>query len=417
MRNIAFYLLLLSAIVPIIEVYQKPDKIYQLPFLYGMALIVYILPTLFGVKDSKIILSDSEYIRYTLFSLVCFWAAVLGYKLYNFKKIGDQKKIDSYNEKKMSIVLYLFMTVSFVAVLKAGTYDPQSRNGGSYAIVLYFARLLRPTTIILFILWLLKPSKDKLFFLIISLLCSLKIILIDGRRSEVFSLFITIAFPLFFINNKIAPRIFIIPAIFLSLVIFTFLPAARQYTLKGDFSSVVNISPAELIESQIKAENTNEVVDAAKNMEVAELSSKYNWGSTVYNGFVIQFASATIFGNDFKNSLLLPDRLNLEDLRDRHAKYDGDEYRFYLAPTGFSAVFFEFGYGGIILFFLFGIISKIFYEKAGERNSIFQIIFYCFFATFILFSIYDSILSIPSMIILYLIVFYTSKRFSKISTS
>ncbi len=232
------------------------------------------------------------------------------------------------------------MMVSFAAVFKAGSYDPDSRTGGSYAIILYFARMLRPATIMLFIIWLLKPSKDKLFFLIISLLCSLKIILIDGRRSEVFNLFISIVFPLFFVRNRTAPRALILPAVFISLFVLTFLPAARKYTLKGDFSSVFAISPAELIESEVTAQSTNEVVEAAKNMDVAAISGRYNWGSTVYNEFVVQFASSTIFGEKFKNSLLIPDNLKLDYLRDKYAKTDDDEFRFYLAPTGFSLCFF-----------------------------------------------------------------------------
>ncbi len=86
MRDLDFYLLLLSAIIPIIMAYRNPEEIYQLPFLYGIALLVYILPTLFGVKDNDTILSDLEYTRYTFFSFVCFWAAVLSYKFYPVKK-------------------------------------------------------------------------------------------------------------------------------------------------------------------------------------------------------------------------------------------------------------------------------------------------------------------------------------------
>jgi len=414
MRDLSFYLLFISVILPIIQAYKKPGEIYQLPFLYSMAMMVYILPTLFGVMDNRSILSDSEYTRYVLFSFACFWIAIIGYRLFKINEKSKPPKKYIYNEKKMSIFLYIVMIISFTMIIIMGGFDPDSRNGGIYAVILYPARFLRPATIMLFILYLLKPSKDKLIFLIISFLFSLKIILIDGRRSEVFNLFITIIFPLFFIKNKIIPRILILPAILIGLFIFTFLPAAREYTLKGDFSKVFSLSPKELIVSQINAENTNEVVEAARNMEVTALSGHFNWGVSLYNGLVLQFASSTFFGENFKKSLLLSSNLNLDDLREKHAKTSDDEYRFYLAPTGFSAAFFEFGYGGVLLFLVFGIIAKAVYLRAVERTNISSIMFYCFFATFILFSIYDSLISIPIMLISYLLIFLIAKGYSRI---
>jgi len=417
MREISLLLLILSALIPVILAYQDRDRIYQLPFLYSMAVIVYILPTLMGVIGSPTVINDTDYVRYCLFGTLCFWMAMLGYwTTYNKPRLKP-KPIYKYDIDRWTRFLYFIMIAGFVAVALLGGYDVSERYGGAYAVLLYPARCLRPATIMLLILYLLKPSRDKLWFLIISLLFSLKIIVIDGRRSEVFNLFITIAFPLFFIKGLRAPRSFIAPAIVGAIIVFTFLPAYRNYTLKGDFNSVASLSPTELLASYVAGGSTNEVIEASRNMDAAEISGKYNYGSTAYNVFVYLYASSTFFGKDFKESLLIPANLDLGKLRDKSAKYGGDEYRNYLAPTGFAAVFFEYSYAGCILFFIFGSMTKRYYTNAMLKTDLSSVVFYCFFATFILFSIYDSMLYIPTNIVLYLVVFWGAKRYSRIRSS
>jgi oligosaccharide repeat unit polymerase len=414
MRDFAFYLLLLSIIIPIIQAYRKPAKICELPFLYSIAIMVYILPPLLGVKGNDLILSNSEYIHYTIFTTVCFWSAVLGYNIYNSKN-KNTRNLYLYDEKKFSIALYCFMVMAFVAIIILGNFDINNRIGGAYAVILYPSRALRPATIMLFVLYLVSPSKDKLFFLIVSLLFSLKIIIVDGRRSEVFNLFITIVFPLFFAKGKSVPRYFILPSIIISILVFTLLPVIRQYTLTGNYSKVLTISPAEIIKSQAEGISTNEVVDAAKSMEVVRLGGKYNWGITIYNNFVFQYVSGTFFGEDTKANFSIKPNVEIENLRYKYSRSDTDFFKYYLAPTGVGAAFTEFGYGGCIVFFLFGLMTKRFFENAIRRDNISSLMFYCFFATFILFSVYDSLFSIPTFIILYLFVFYVSKGYAKIA--
>jgi oligosaccharide repeat unit polymerase len=414
MREFSFFILLFSVIIPVVQVYRDGDKLYQLPFLYSIAVMVWILPSLLGVIGNTKLVSDSEYIRYSLFSTLCFWAALLGYRGFGKKNRIKMEAIHAYDPDKMSRFLYVVMIISFGALVVMSGYDADSRNGGTYAVLLFPARCLRPATIMLFVLYLLKPSKDKLLFLIISLLFSLKIIIIDGRRSEVFNLLITIVFPLFFIKNFKAPKAFILPSIFLGVFVITFLPVYRNYTLKGDFNSITDLSPAKVLTSYVAGENRNEVVEATRNVEVASLSGNYNWGITIYNMFVYQYASSNFFGKDFKESLMIPYNLDLVTLRDKHAQYQGDEYRYYLAPTGFAAVFFEFGYLGFLCFFIFAAITKYYYNRAIRKDSVAAVMFYCFFATFILFSVYDSIMFIPTNIIMYLLVYYGARRYSRI---
>lgn len=397
--------------------YRNPQKIYELPFLFSIAMIVFILPTLFAVVGNNI-LTDSEYIHYTLFSLVCFWSGIIGHQIYKPKQNAQVRYRQQFYEKKMSYILYVIMLMSFAAIFYLGGYEVDERFGGLYAVLLYPARSLRPATIMLFTLYLITPSKDKLFFLVLSFLVSLKIIIIDGRRSEVFNMMITIAFPLFFVRKVIIPKVLIIPAILVSIFIFTFLPTIRTYTLKGDFETIFTLSPTQIILASISNEDkTNEVVEAAKNMQVVSVSGDYTWGTSMYNSIINQFASKTLFGEDVKESLTITQDLNLEELRSKDSKTENDYFKFYMTPTGFTSAFYEFGNWGFILFFLFGLLSKKLLLLAADRDKVPPIFIYCFFATFILYSIYDSILAIPTFMILYLVVYFIATKFSKVKSS
>lgn len=416
MRELSFLFLFLTILFPLIGAYRNQEKIYQLPFLYSVAFLIYVMPTLLAIMETKASLDDTSYIRFTLFAAACVWSACLGYYLAGRKQIKPIRRNFQYvyDDDKLCRAIYVFMAISFVLIVILGGFDPESRTGGTYAILLYPARFLRPATIMLLTVYLVKPSRTKLAFLIVSFLLSLKIILIDGRRSEAFNLFITIGFPLFFIKGYKIPRIFVIPGILGSIFIFTFFPVMRQYTMRGNFDKVLTLSPLEAIQNTEEADGRpSEIVDGARNMDVATLSGDYNYGVSAINLFVNQFASSTFFGKDFKESMTIDPELDLSYQRDKYSKSDNDLFRFYLAPTGTAAIYLEFGYFGVIVFFLFGYMTRRFYMRAEARNDIPNIMFYCFFSTFILFSVYDTIMSIPTMISGYLIVFYVSTLYAR----
>ena len=415
MRLFSFIILGITILYPVIRAYRDQEEIYQLPFLFSVAVLVFIFPTLIFTLYNPKAITDAQYIRHNLFSSLCIWSAIIGYSNYKEnKRTFKKKKQFAYNDEKLCFSLYIFMIISFIALLIIRNVDLGSTTTGLYAVLVYPARFLRPATIMLFISYLLKPQPKKMVFLIISLVFSLINIFVFGRRSEAFNLFITIVFPLFFVNNIKARRSFIIPGILVSLSIFVLFPVVRAFTISGDYSKVLTVSPAKAFATYLAAEGTNEVVEAAKNMDVATISGNYNYGISAYNDFVYQFASSTIFGKKLKQSLTVTPPLDLAKVRDKYSKSADDYFRTYLTPTGFAAVYCEFGYFGCLAFLIFGMICKKFYLTAIQRDDLMSIMFYSFFSTFILFAVYDSLMSIPTFIIMYLLVYFTTKIYSRV---
>jgi oligosaccharide repeat unit polymerase len=413
MREFSFYVLMISIVIPIFQAYRNREEIYQLPFLFSIATMIFILPTLLTSMDNYKVMADSEYIRYSLFSTVCFWSAILGYRMKKIRR-PIRQEMEYFDEDKMSKILFFFMCVSFIAFFVIGNVDFGSSQGGWFAILVYPARFLRPATIMLLILYLLKPSKNKLFFLLLSLVSSCITIFVYGRRSEVFTLFITIMFPLFFVKGIKIKQYLIIPGILVSIFVFIVFPIARAYSIKGDYGQISNISLTAVFAEYLDAEKSNEVVEAAKNMEVVARENTYNWGITIYNSIIYQFVSSTIFGQSAKDFLMYDTNVKLITFREKYSLSNNDYFRPWLTPTGYAGVFFEFGYWSVFAFYFFGGLCRKYYEKAYTRKSLSDVMFYCFFATFILFAIYDSMISIPVMIILYLFVFIIAKKYSRI---
>lgn len=416
-RELLFYGFAFSAFIPIYQAYQNPSKLYQLPFLYGVACYVFILPTLFFVKDDAYLLTDSQFNLYLINGIICFWAAIWGYEsLNNNPKNRDNKKEIVYSDNRIFIAILPLIVIGGYASTLIDPSEFGSEQGGVFAIILFCSRLLRPAVVILFTIYLMRPNQKKLILLLLYLFLSLQFIFISGRRGEMFNLVLTIIFPLFLVKNLVIPKQCIIPAIVLVIFVVAVVPVAREFTKIGEYDKLLDLSLTEISTAYLSGERTNEVIEAAINMDVIYKEDDYNYGVSLYNSIVHQYASATIFGRDFKNSLFL-DKVDMGSLRDKYF-WMGDSrgYKGYLSYTGFAAIFYEFGFFGFLVFFLFGRLTKSFWIKATNQKDTFWIIFYSCFATFILYSIYHSIMAILPIFIPILLILIAVMKFAKQKT-
>lgn len=408
MRSVLFYLFVFLLSIPLVNGLKDVRKIYQLPFLYSVFCLVFILPTLFYIKDFPNILSDSEYNRFIFNSILCVLGAILGYYSISEKQFSLNSSIYVYSESRIYIRILPFMLFGLYSAFLIDPTTFGDEVSGSFAIILFFSRLLRPVAIILFCLYLVKPDNKKLFLLLIWLFIVFQFIIISGRRSEVFTLAITIGFPLFFIRNIIVPKWAIMPSLFVALLVVIILPVVRQFTKAGEFEKIQSVDVNSIIGLYLVGENTNEVIEASINMEVTSIENNYGWGISVYNSFVNQYASATIFGKAFKENLYVKSGKNLEELRDAYwTQTSGGDFKPYLTLTGFASTFLEFGYFSCIIYFFFGRLCKRLYLLACKKD-LYYVVLYTVFSLFILMSVYDSLLAIPTTFLPFFLIIYIS---------
>lgn len=402
-------ILLLIIAYPFLRVRGDKTRFYQLPVIFSITTCALIIPSLFGQIFSNEILSDNEYNYYTLNVILCLLASYIGYG-YRLKARIINNKYDT--TKILFGVLPFFLIGFFISFFLISAEEFGGVFGGMFAVLLFFARMIRPAAIVLLFVHLIKPRLLTWFLLLLWLVVPLRFIIISGRRSEFFMLIITILMPLFFVKNFVPSKKYMIIGSVICFAAFFVLPMARVYTRKGDFNEVKNIDFIEGIVAYNEGEKTNEVFEAAINMNIVFEKGGYSYGGLYINKFVNQFASTTFFGGDLKESLQMY-QFDIESSRNNLVDYKGS-YKNYLAPSGFVDSFYDFGFLAFIPFLLFARVSKIIWVQAYYSKNLYSKIFYSYFVVLMFMSIYDSLSFLPVLLVQVYIVFFPINNYSRV---
>ncbi|MBB3700960.1 hypothetical protein KMW28_13755 [Flammeovirga yaeyamensis] len=408
MKYILIVIIFILILIPIIKVKNDKSKLYQLPFLYSITILGFIFPSL--VSNFKLnYISDQEFNLFSINLILCFSAALIGYRIYSKKyipKFFNKYKDDTYT----SIVISIFFFIGFSISITIDPYEYGNEQGGFFAIKQLFARFLRPTALIIFCFYLVKKTNYRLVLLMLWLFLTSRFIIISGRRSELFTFFITIGFPLFFIKNYIPTKGIIALLITISGFAFIIMPVARNFTKKGDFGKLLELDFSEISGNYIQGKKTNEIFESAVDLNSVYQNNAYSYGAIAINKFTHQYVSSTIFGKEFKekSKITTADFEKLRKYNYKHGNFKG-----YLARTGFVDTFFDFGFFSFIFYFIFGMISKHYFIIAYKSNDIFSKIFYSQFSIYIFLSVYDSLFRILVLIIPFLLIFHSIKNTSK----
>jgi hypothetical protein len=398
-----------SNLVPIRGVLKDPKKMYELPFIFSMVGLVFIIPIAFAVLDEPQIAPDLGYNIFMINASMCFWAAIIGYNKFR-PRINIYKSVN-YDHKKMLYGLIPLFIISQAASWYLSTIEVEGLWSGLPVYVLFFARFYRPAAIVLMINYLLRPTKLGLILLVIWLIGPLNLIFIAGRRSEVAILALTILVPLFFIKKWTPPKAAIFPAIFVAFFVVTMFPIIRQYTLQGNFDQVSKLNYSELLDDYFQNESTNEFVESTLNLGAVYRSESYSYGTGFYNYFIKQYIPGGILGRDFKNNLMMDPGFNIETIRNNYGDY-GD-FKFYLAPIGYAQAFYEFGFLSFIVFYFFGRICKKLFINAMYTEDLYYVAIYSAFSILIFYSVYSSLVEIPTFFLFYYILIKIVFKYSR----
>ena len=410
MRVLLFMILIAVLLFPFFKSLKDKSVFYQFPFLISLTTIGFILPTLIFKLNDNYSLSDTEYNLFVLNMILCLTAGYLGYKKkYSYYKLSNK----NYELNSIILAVSPFVFISFyIFIFLIDVKGVGGYTEGYSAIYIYLSRLMRPAAVIVFFIFLISKKKYALFLFILYLIVSLNLIVIAGRRSEVFILAVTILFPLFFVKKFIPSKKLSIIIGSLMLIAFLIMPSIRVHTKKGQFNKIQNISFTSVIQDYYFGQKTNEIVEAAINMKIIQENNGYSYGARWINNFTNQFVSSTLFGRDIKKST----EIKTFDLQlSRNSNYKNSDYKDYLPPTGFGDVFYDFSWFGCIVFFIWGRISKKLWTQAYYSKDIFNKMFYSYFVTMIFLSVYDSLSFVPTNIILGLVTFSIVKKLTKIT--
>lgn len=414
MRIVLLIIFCIVIIYPFFKLRYDKTVLYQLPCLISIATLAFVFPSLALNVNNHKLFSNAAFFIYVINASLCMLGAYSGYYFGQIQNINNIESANVYDRGKVIFYTSIFFLIGAFFSLQINPFELGGITEGISVIKITLGRLIRPASIILIFCFLRKKNYWITFLLILWLFVTLRFIIISGRRSEVFILIISIILPLFFVKGVVISKFrHIILGIFFGMSVFIVLPVIREFTKAQKFEQIRNINITELFNTYLSGDKTNEIAEAAYNLEVVYMEDYYNYGASFYNSFVNQFVSSTFFGKDAKKDALIKVK-SMQQLRNNHYNDQLGIYKFYLTPTGYADGFFSFGFFACFLFFIFGFITRKIYDKAIYSNDIMNEIFYSFYVIMIFNSVYESISHIPVLLFFYLIVYLPTKYLSRI---
>jgi hypothetical protein len=359
--------------------------------------------------------SEDAYNLYIFNACLCLMAAYIGYSL----PVKQISKANKYDEKKMLIIASIYACVcllinSQITELTGGKIFSE----GMPAVLVFFVRMLRPTTIILIFLFLRKFSYYKLVVVVMLVgMIFFDGVLTKGRRSEFFMFCFTILLPLFFVKGFIPyKKLYMVIALFAGICVYILLPIYRDYNLEyydsPNLGKEVNYKEAFL--QNIQGKRTNDILEATYTQYAIKETGGYNYGADFYNQIVHQFASRTLFGGGLKEKMKI-NYIDLYSVRKKVNNVEWGDFKFYLVETGFVDAFAMFGYFGCLVFFFFARISKRMWYDAIFTDDIMHKVFYSYFAVmFICMAIFNGFSFLGVVFIQFLLVYLPVKYYSRV---
>lgn len=414
MRFIFLAILAITIIYPLLSLRYDKTALYQLPCLISITTLAFVFPSLALNITNHDLFTDASYFIYVINAIFCMIGAYSGY--YFGQTIETKKFSYSHEYDRNKVIFYtsLFFLIGAFFSLQINPFELGGITEGVDVIKITLGRLIRPASIILIFCFLKKKNYWLAFLLLLWLFITMRFIIISGRRSEVFILLISILLPLFFVRNIVLSKLrYIAIGIVFGMSIFIILPVIREFTKQQEYTNVQTINTIELFNSYFSGDKTNEIAEAAFNVEVIYKEDGYNYGAAFYNSFVNQFVSSTLFGKDAKKNALI-DVTTIKEMRGRYYNERLGAYKFYLTPTGYADSFQALGFFAFLLYGVLGFITRRIYDKAVYTDDLMAKIFYSFFVIMIFNSVYESISHIPVLMVMYLIVYLPVKYLSRI---
>lgn len=366
MSLILLVLYILINVVVIGIYYRKDYGVFQMPCLFSLVSLVFVVPQLFQIMgfvpdpDSYMILS-------LLVMITCNIAIYCGFNLGSNYPICDNINI-SFNWNRIIFILIIFAVVGGGATyLNRGAYKGGFVSG-TFVVINFFSSYLDYLLIIILTVLYRKGSLPKLFWIILALVFVIHVdkFIISARRGEAIQFVLTISFFYFYIHGpyKYHRLKWIIPLFFvLGLFFNSQIGEYRLNAYSGKMSVVENVQQLSFsFTKEIATLKNMEMNNAIQGINSCYGISGYDYGTFNWNGIIRNFIPSSLGGVGFKKSLLLENKN--EGLVKELSKSGS-------TMTGYYDAFTSFGIFACIKFLIIGVIlGRLWKESNRSVNAL-----------------------------------------------
>lgn len=367
----------------LVRMMQKPDLIYQFPYMMSFGFVVFILPQVFVIHEKHIFNVDLTN-RVFLMTLLCWAMSFIGWfavkpKTFAFRNVFLKHE---YDEKKLGIVGIIFVVLgglfnfSASRMLKTEEFANQQATG-IVTVYIFFQQLLFLGTGLCLALWLKNKQRLNLLFAALGILYGFYIGVLQGRRTQTLYTLFVLGIPLYIRYNIKPSRIIVISFM---LVAFLVIPSMGQYRdiLKTSdntsqfFRRLFNeMDFSKNIHDFYVNSKSHELVNAGYMIDYTYRNGSYKMGSGYWNELVFRFVPAQVVGSDVKSAL----KLSVNSGKSQRSTYNPN-YILGSTNTGIGDSFNQFDYLGSLFFLFVGLFMRRLWMTIKETESPFLQVFY-----------------------------------------
>lgn len=356
---------------------RQRERFLQFPILAAAVFLGWVTPQFLGLTKFYG-LPPGALDKAVLMAIFCLGAAHWG-----FIQNSQPAKMFrwSFNRRKLlisSAILSLLGAFFFFKVGQLAAEANASTGGwtGPITIYVFFAHMLTVGFAIALILHVRRPSLGTWLVLGIGLLFYLERIFIAGRREDMIDLFLMAVYVLWFNRRWAPPRSVIIGAFIVGALVINSAGDYRSTMLREDGASWSGAGVEEILSidfvgnlKRIAEGNAGgeEVRNAALTIEAVDRQLSFDYGFSLWNGFVHSYIPAQLIGADVKTALTI--ELGNPPYKEfGHIPHTGTTF------TGLADSFSSFWFFGAVKFFLIGYILSRWYRAASEGNFVAQLV-------------------------------------------
>jgi hypothetical protein len=381
-RLIVWSVYFIVCMIAVIAVARRKGTVYEFPFLLSASTIGFILPQALTCCFKRELVADDAYFITMVHGIICHVMGYIGYYNYRTPPLVNRpaplhpERI--YQIGLLQVVLglfgYLMMDIyvykkPFGLFAKTGMY--QTDWTGLPVAFEFACKFVFPGAIMVYfaILAMRSPRLYHWFTLSFALVYPVLTVVLLGRRSSVMLLAGVFVLPLFY-ARKYVPKgyVFVIGGVVMALLVFL-LPAYRKYfAYDADKSEMFKINPITVLQKNLEGRETLELPFQMHTVGGIFHTGRYGWGVDFYNSIIKGFVPSMLVSRERKNNMFAPGAEPQESASTVYGQANSG--RNYLAEQGIVDSFWEFGFGGSILFLLTGAMSKHLYDRSIRDRSI-----------------------------------------------
>lgn len=353
------------------------------PTLVSILYLAWFLPQLSGVSSDATVPS-SGYHRLVVMmalSLIAFW---LGW-YWKSDRVQPAAEVDVTRIIPPALVLTLFsVAINLLLARYRSEWSGGQQWSGPITIVAFFSQIRDVALVLSLLLVLKRPTPLTIVMLAVNLAVTLPIAFTFLRRAEMIGLGAAILCTYWFVQRRTLSMLILVPAaIALGVTVYVIGPLRGMATYMemttGTRPSLLDPVLWGSIDLKAAFERTTQTAPDVRNalyvIDHTAQNLSFQFGARTWDGFVKQYIPGQIFGHDFKSSLYLSAGGSIYD--EIFIEYNFS-YGTGTTSTGFGSAFSDFGFLGVLYFFMIARAMKLLYNRSMVGQFWAQLAYACF---------------------------------------